>query len=259
MLASLIIKMKPRNDSVIKKDYGSLFHGYLLSKLDTNYVYKLHHSGLNPYSQYSYFDEKNGTYIWKISALNEEAKAKIIDIMFNDNADSFTITYHDLKIDIISKEIADVCSYKDIADRYFLSNDTIRTVDIKFLTPTTYKVNGHYTIFPNLDNLFISLYDKWNFYSENISLEESTLIPSIVKNAEIIKYNLRSTKFSMEGVKLDSFIGSIKLHCSGDSMLVKIYNMLLDFANYSGIGAKTSLSMGGVSISRNYYKTNKKV
>ena len=33
--------------------------------------------------------------------------------------------------------------------------------------------------------------------------------------------------------------------------------MLLDFAIYSGIGAKTSLSMGGVSISRPYIEKMK--
>ena len=259
MLASLIIKMKPRDASaVIKKDYGSLFHGYMYSKLDTNYVEKLHRLRLNPSSQYSYFDSKNNVYIWKISTLNKEAKEKIIDVMFDNNVNSFTLTYHDLKIDIISKEIVDMHSYKDIADRYFLSNDTIRTADIRFLTPTTYKLHGHYTIFPYLDNMFISLYDKWNLYSKDISLKDTKLIESLVKNVKMVQYNLKSTHFSMEGVKLDSFIGRIKIHCDGNAMLVNIYNMLLDFANYSGIGAKTSLSMGGVLISRNYCKSAEK-
>ena len=259
MLASLIIKMKPRDDNaVIKKDYGSLFHGYMYSKLDTNYVEKLHTLRLNPYSQYSYFDKKNNVYIWKISTLNKEAKEKIIDRMFDDKVSSFTLTYHNLGIDIISKEIVNVQSYKDISDKYFLSNDIIRTADIKFLTPTTYKVHGHYTIFPYLSNMFISLYDKWNYYSKNLSLQDDKLLENIVKNVKMVRYNLKSTQFCMEGVKLDSFIGSIKLHCIGDDMLVNVYNMLLDFASYSGIGAKTSLSMGGVSILRNYYKSVKK-
>lgn len=259
MLASLIIKMKPRDDNaVIKKDYGSLFHGYMHSKLDTDYAYRLHNMPLNPYSQYSYFDKKKDVYIWKISTLNKEAKEKIIDKIFDDNVSSFTLTYHNLKVDIISKEIVDVCSYKDIADRYFLSNDTVRTADIQFLTPTTYKVHGHYTIFPYLSHMFISLYDKWNFYSGGISLKEDKLIQDLVEKVNMVKYNLKSTQFSMEGVKLDSFIGSIKLHCCGDDMLVNIYNMLLDFSHYSGIGAKTSISMGGVLVSRNYYKSVKK-
>ncbi|MEI0606226.1 CRISPR system precrRNA processing endoribonuclease RAMP protein Cas6 [Brachyspira pulli] len=257
MLATLLIKIKPRDNAVIKKDYGSLFHGYLLSKLDTNYVEKLHHLALNPYSQYSYFDSNDNTYIWKISTLNKEAKDKIIDIIFNDKDESLVITYHNLKADIISKEIVNVCSYKDIADRYFLSTDSAKTVNIKFLTPTTYKIHRNYTIFPYMNNMFISLYDKWNYYSENISLEDSKLIPDIEKYVKIIKYNLRSTKFSMEGVGIDSFMGEIKLYCSGPNMFVNIYNMLLDFAIYSGIGAKTSLSMGGVSISRPYIEKMK--
>ena len=61
----------------------------------------------------------------------------------------------------------------------------------------------------------------------------------------------------MEGIKLNSFIGNITLHCSENKILVNIYNMLLDFANYCGIGAKTSLSMGGVLISKPYVEKMK--
>lgn len=254
MLASLIIKIKPRDNAIIKKDYGSLFHGYLLSKLNTEYVEKLHNLKLNPYSQYSYFDKNDNVYIWKISTLNEEAKEKIIDVIFNDKSEFLELKYHNLKADIISKNITDICSYKDIADRYFLSDDVNRIVNIKFLTPTTYKVHGNFTIFPYIDNMFISLYDKWNMYSKNISLQDDRVISDLVKNVNIIRYNLRSTKFSMEGVNLNSFIGNITLHCSNNKILVNIYNMLLDFASYSGIGAKTSLSMGGVLISRQSIK-----
>ena len=135
-----------------------------------------------------------------------------------------------------------------------MSDDVNRVVNIKFLTPTTYKVHGNFTIFPYIDNIFISLYDKWNMYSKNISLQDDKVISDLVKNVNIIRYNLRSTKFSMEGVNLNSFIGNITLHCSNNKILVNIYNMLLDFASYSGIGAKTSLSMGGVLISRQSIK-----
>lgn len=250
MLASLIIKIKPRDNAVIKKDYGSLFHGYLFSKLNSDYADKLHSLSLNPYSQYSYFDKKDNVYVWKISTLNEEAKEKIIDVMFNDESEFLELTYHNLKADIISKDITDIYSYRDIADRYFLSNNSIRTVNIKFLTPTTYKVSGSYTIFPYLDNIFISLHNKWNTYCKELSLEEDRLISDMANHIKMVKYNLRSVKFSMEGVNLDSFIGDLKLYCFGPNMLVNIYNMLLDFSVYSGIGAKTSMSMGGVLISR---------
>ncbi len=55
----------------------------------------------------------------------------------------------------------------------------------------------------------------------------------------------------MEGVKIDSFIGNIVIYCSCNKMLANIYNTLLEFSKYAGIGAKTSISMGGVNIERN--------
>ena len=251
MLATLEIKIKPKENIFLKRNYGSLFHGYLLSKIDSNYVEKLHNLKLNPYSQYFYFDKKENFYIWKISTLNKEAKEKIIDIMLNDTNETITFDYNKIKIGILSKEITSITNYKNIADKFFLSDETKRFANITFLTPTTYKVNKKFTFFPNLDNIFISIYNKWNAYGENISLEDSNIIEDISKNVNIVKYNLRSLKFSMEGVKIDSFIGNIVIYCSCNKMLANIYNTLLEFSKYAGIGAKTSISMGGVNIERN--------
>lgn len=251
MLATLEIKIKPKNNILLKRDYGSLFHGYLLSKINAEYVEKLHKLKLNPYSQYFYFDKKENSYIWKISALNKEAKEKIIDIMLNDSDESIILNYNDIKINILSKEITSLTNYKNIADKFFLSDETKRFANIIFLTPTTYKVNKRFTFFPSLDNIFTSMYNKWNMYGENISLEDVNIVEDISKNVNIIKYNLKSVKYSMEGVKIDSFMGNITLYCLGNKMLVNIYNTLLEFSKYSGIGAKTSISMGGVGVNIN--------
>ena len=251
MLATLEIKIKPKENILLKRDYGSLFHGYLLSKIDTKYVEKLHNLKLNPYSQYFYFDKHENAYIWKISTLNKEAKEQIIDIMLNDTDKTINFDYNKIKINILSKEITSLTNYKNIADKFFLSEETKRFANITFLTPTTYKVNKKLTFFPNLDNIFISIYNKWNAYGENISLEDSNIISNISENVNIIKYNLRSVKFSMESIKINSFMGNMTLYCSGNKMLVNIYDTLLEFSKYSGIGAKTSISMGGVGININ--------
>lgn len=251
MLTTLEIKIKPQNNILLKRDYGSLFHGYLFSKIDKEYADKLHNLKLNPYSQYFYFDKKENSYIWKISTLNKEAKEKIIDIILNDTDEAINLDYNNINIKILSKEITSLTNYKNIADKFFLSEETKRFTNITFLTPTTYKVDKKFVLFPNLDNIFISAYNKWNIYGENISLYDDNIISDISKNVNIIKYNLRSVKFSMEGVKINSFMGNIVIYCAGNKPLVNICNMLLEFSKYSGIGAKTSISMGGVNIERN--------
>ena len=147
MLATLEIKIKPKENIFLKRNYGSLFHGYLLSKIDSNYVEKLHNLKLNPYSQYFYFDKKENSYIWKISTLNKEAKEKIIDIMLNDTNETITFDYNRIKIGILSKEITSITNYKNLADKFFLSDETKRFANITFLTPTTYKVNKKFTFF----------------------------------------------------------------------------------------------------------------
>ena len=51
----------------------------------------------------------------------------------------------------------------------------------------------------------------------------------------------------MENIKINSFIGTIDIRFNGPQTLVNISNLLFEYAKYTGIGAKTSLGMGGVT------------
>lgn len=52
----------------------------------------------------------------------------------------------------------------------------------------------------------------------------------------------------MEGITIPSFIGSVKLKCTGNRKFRSLVNMLLKFGEYSGAGIKNSMGMGAIKV-----------
>ena len=63
-------------------------------------------------------------------------------------------------------------------------------------------------------------------------------------------FNIVSDKFSIHNAEVKGFKGLVSLRLYGNQTLKNYLLMLLNFAEYSGIGVKTSLGMGNVTISQ---------
>ena len=58
-------------------------------------------------------------------------------------------------------------------------------------------------------------------------------------------------KFHLEGVKIASFMGSITIKIGGPQSLVNLVHLLMYFGEYSGVGIKTAIGMGKISVVEN--------
>lgn len=248
MLATLQIELNNKEGERIKYSYGSLFQGLMMEYLDTDYVEYLHNQSLNPYSQYVYFDKEKNHYIWQISTLTKDAKSNILDRLVENIGSSITLTHNDLSFDVLSKNIINIQSYKELVDKVFLNEEKKNIVRLKLLTPTTYKSNDEYQIFPSMRALYSSIYNKWNAFSDKISLADEEVFEHIITHSSIIKYNLKSYKYNLEKVTINSFIGNLSILLKGPNELQTICNLLVEYVQYCGIGAKTSMGMGGVKF-----------
>lgn len=63
-----------------------------------------------------------------------------------------------------------------------------------------------------------------------------------------MRYDLKSTTFSLEGVKIPSFIGKITIKITGTQTMANFAHMLFEFGEYAGVGIKTALGMGYVKM-----------
>ena len=91
--------------------------------------------------------------------------------------------------------------------------------------------------------------NKINQHSDTVKLEDEKIINELLENVYIDEYNLRTRYFYMEQIRVKGFIGNMSLKLKNkDPMLTQLLNFLLLSSEYTGLGIKTALGMGGVRV-----------
>ena len=242
MLSSLRIELegeieKSRNDLL-----GSLFQGFIMKNIYKGYADILHMSTLHPYSQY--VTRVDNKIIWTLNTLNIEAKENIADKI--KQIEKVNIKYREKEYKITSIKEENI-SYKDLVKENYL-RDGKRILKVKFLTPTSFKQDGRYVLFPSIRLIFQSLMMKFDKASTDMEVFSKDILETFENNIEICGYKLRSTSFHLDGTKVPAFIGDITIVVKGPVQLVNLANMLLTFGTYSGVGIKTGIGMGGIAF-----------
>jgi CRISPR-associated endoribonuclease Cas6 len=184
---------------------------------------------------------------WRITLLDEVLFSKLTGLWLNLNPDrAFHLGSADLYITSIlgtpqsSQPWSNFATYQQIFDR---ASETERNITFHLATPTAFRQGKYDSPLPTRDNVFKSLCDRWNTYSE------------IPINPEIIEYIFPSRfEIKTEVVKnydTHSFIGcvgEIGYRILGDASpeTIKQINALADFAMFAGIGRKTTMGIGMV-------------
>lgn len=116
-------------------------------------------------------------------------------------------------IEICGKQYEEM-PYKQFME-HFYHEEHGRYLQIQFVSPTAFKQRGNYVFFPDLHCLFQSLMNKYDAAAgDHIMLDEETL-EQLCANAQIVRYDLKSVSFSLEGVRIPSFIGKITIRMNG--------------------------------------------
>jgi len=136
-------------------------------------------------------------------------------------------------------------SYENLINRELNKN----TIELTFLSPTCFKVEGRNYILPDTKLVLKSYFDKWNFFSKyKISNEE---LHTITSNCYLTKHKLQSAYIDFTRYQFFGFIGS----CTYTIEKTKLNNVdmnrlawMLGFSKYCGTGYKTTMGMGQTSI-----------
>jgi CRISPR-associated endoribonuclease Cas6 len=222
---------------------ASLFHGALMEMLPEAYVAELHESMLHPYTQH--LEMRNHQWHWVVTTLNDRAKDLIIDQTLAQK-NQVDIKKHELVVRIAEKNMSELTD-KELSSQFY-QEDAPRTISLQFLTPTAFKIDGRYVFYPDIRSIYLSLMNKYDAASKAGSMKDEDALELLCRNTSLFRYDLRSTLFSMEGVKIPSFVGKITFRMHGAQTMTNLAQMLFRFGEYSGIGIKTALGMGAVKM-----------
>lgn len=228
---------------------GSLLHGFIMEQIDTDYADYLHSQEVRPYSQFIKVDSKKNLLHWRVSALNSQASDNLLQPLL-EMKPSIYLKRKKTELTIQSRRLGEAKSYKELAQKYFLpenSGEHLKdTVKFKFLTSTGFKSSGQYLIFPDAYLIFNSLLRRFNAFSGIDSFAQRGFAQSLMQEVHVDDYDLHYSPFSVEGRKIPAFKGSYSLKISKNDMACRVISMLSEYAQYAGVGIKTSLGMGAV-------------
>ncbi|MBO8159675.1 CRISPR-associated endoribonuclease Cas6 [Thermosyntropha sp.] len=248
MLAHLEIHLSPaENGELPYPQMGSLLHGWLMENLDKNYAEKLHQPELKPFSQY--LERKKEQAIWHISTLNRESFEHITMPLAENYPEYIEIKHkkqaYKIEQTVLTKSFT---SYKELADIYYVEKNPNKKQILTLVTPTAFRSQNEYQIFPFVSLIYQNLINRWNLFADRISLEDPKLIEELSAVSRLTSYKLETRYFSLEKVKIPAFCGTFTLISRGSSPMTSLINMLFAYAEFCGLGIKTSLGMGGIKI-----------
>ena len=239
MLAQINIELEANG---LNSNMGSLFHGYLMENIDSAYAEYFHYNTTNPFTSCIFKDLKEDKFFWRVTTFSQKAYDMLMSYFSKGIPEKIYLKNKDLEINVKSFSIQKK-SYEDL----FL--ECTERKRIRLISPTSFKSNGVTHIFPNISTLISGVIEKINQHSDSTELKDKKIIEELLEKVYIKDYNLRTKIFHLEGVKIKGFMGTMDLAIRGeDNSLNNVLNFLILMSEYTGLGIKTSLGMGGIKV-----------
>ena len=232
------------SDSQLTCQRGSSLQGVLFRNVDHGYAAQMHEQSLHPYSQYLY--TQKGYSVWCVQTLTDDAFEHMILPLLAGSFCQFTLNGN-TDVRVVHKDLEQM-QEDELVDK-FANVDISRHISLEFCSPTAFKQNGTYNILSEPRLIMRSLLAKYCEVS-HVMMDESVL-DEFDQNIRINRYRLSTLAFPVGGgTSVTGFMGTLGFHVSGDESTCRLVQMLLNFGEYSGVGVKTGMGMGGMRIYR---------
>ena len=224
---------------------GPALHGALMEMIPESFVEQLHVSSVHPFSQYVETDSRSGEITWTIAALNQVAKEQILDRV--QMVPEIRLKYKDVRLTVQERTIKYIPG--DVFLKDYLMTDRERIIHVSFLSPTSFKQNDEYVLFPTTRLILQSLMNRYDASADDdTSMADPDVLASLENQIKIVGYRLRSAKYPVGGVRIPSFVGDVTLRVFGPQQMVNLVWMLVKYGEFSGVGIKTALGMGAIIV-----------
>ncbi len=241
-MRKIILECK-NNDT--KEDYklASYFQGWLLEKVGSSYATEVHLPKMNAYT----LSVQNGrdSILFIVTLLDDKSRQEMGAVLLDPKLTDIAFKSGKKGKYFIQRKIVVDKTQADLTEIFYHGNSE-STFRIYFQTPTSFKSEGEYVIFPDVRLLIQSLMKKYNALFEDTEYVDVELLDELSAATRIVSYKLVSSYYPIHRTFIPGFKGEIKIRCKGNQTLRNYLGMLLEFANFSGIGIKTSMGMGAV-------------
>ncbi|MFC3931596.1 CRISPR-associated endoribonuclease Cas6 [Streptococcus dentapri] len=231
-----------KKTSLSSEELAVKFQGFLLSQLPKEDGEQLHRLETNPYSLM--VQTVGEQQFWTVNLLTDDMCDKLQNRLLS--LETIQLDSYEKLIEIEKIEVKSL-STKQLVEMFNADCDQA-TFTIRFVSPTSFKSAGQYVIFPTVKLIFQSFMQKYGRLFPDISTFDENLLNYLVEHSKITSYQLQTRYFAVHRNKIPAFKGKLTIKVYGASTLKAFVKLMIAFSEFSGVGIKTSMGMGGVRI-----------
>ncbi len=120
--------------------------------------------------------------------------------------------------------------------------------ELTFRTTTSFKTNGRYALFPSERLIVQSAMQKWSRAFPEYALEDEDAFMMLCGGLSIERYALQSSRYPLKQGSVSGFYGTLALRSRLPAPMLEIWKALYCALPYLGLGIKTTLGMGLVTV-----------
>ena len=202
----------------------------------------VHQDSISPISQY--IATLDGYPCWTVNLLNEEWEQAAGVVLQKKN--DFFLKKDQLSLGVRERRMRTI---SDVEGLFLKSGEQHK---LQFQTPAAFKSKGKYVNLPTQRLILQSLIKKWNGCLVDCPIEDTDGegLDALAAGLRVTQFRLQNQTYHLKGNHIPGFIGSLVLENELSGFHRELADALLYFAEFAGIGIKTTLGMGGVAHTR---------
>ncbi|MCD8340866.1 MAG: CRISPR system precrRNA processing endoribonuclease RAMP protein Cas6 [Clostridiales bacterium] len=246
MLTRYTLTLQPDRPCRPQAEWAYGLYAALLELAPADFASRAHEDGATPVSQFL-VPQQDGGLRWTVSLLGEEAEALLSPVL----ADCPPLTLTRQRVTLTAAATA--WERVDSVDALFRrAAGGTGMWPLRFRTPTAFKSRGEYLTLPTQRLILQSLMKQWNgcFPSCPIEDEDGGGLEAMASGLRCRGFQLRDRGYRLKGTLVPGFVGELTLENRLSGFHRELADALLLFSGYAGVGIKTALGMGGVTLGR---------
>lgn len=144
----------------------------------------------------------------------------------------------------------ETCDYQTLTNSLFSPQPPPRALTLEFFSPTMFRQGEKKPLpFPMPEMVFGSLLDHWNALPSVPTKLPEEARKYMQECLQLGRFDLQSRVLKMYGETFHGFVGKVRFHTINyDRYWMSIMTMLAQYANYAGVGAKTTMGLGQCAL-----------
>lgn len=239
MIEQLQLALTPPEGVRIPQACAYRLYSWLLEQLPPELGNELHEQGEHPVAQFLHFSTEKQALVWTVNLLNDRLRQAAVPVL----EQTPQIQLHELSLctELLYRSQPISAQQMICAGRDREAN----RAKLIFRSPCAFKQSGCYAIYPQEVLVLQSLLQHWNHAFPEVALTDPDAFQALAQGLRIRDYDLRTTRYPLKEARIPAFRGSITLEAHLAPPLLELWNALLSFAPFGGVGIKTTLGMGG--------------